>query len=112
MEHRWNARRPLRVDVALYRPGEQVVLCRSRDLSLEGMRLEVDANALELHVGMAVEVVISLRGGASERPPKLFRTSAVVMHRDEAGIGLMLTTFEPALLCALQALVVGGARAA
>jgi hypothetical protein len=112
MEHRWNKRADVRFDVSMHRRGMPAALCMSRNASLEGMFLELDADALDLQVGTAIEVAFRLRGG---EPGKRRRSSAVVMHRGPRGVGLMLATFQPEVLAVLAAAASGrdvGATAA
>ena len=100
MEHRWNKRADVRFDVSVHRQGRPIALCTSQNASLEGMFLELDADALDLQVGASIEVAFELRG---REPGKRWRSNAVVMHRSPRGVGLMFATFQPEVLAVLDA---------
>jgi len=100
MEHRWTERREARLDVAFYRQGRPATICKSRNVSLEGMYLEVDARALDLRIGTPVELVLRLPHAA---PGRRHSAKALVRHCDDVGVGLMLTAVAPELSMALRA---------
>ena len=104
MEHRWNKRADVRFDVSVHRQGRPIALCNSHNASLEGMFLELDADALDLQVGSAIEVVF---GPRRRQPAKRWRSSAVVMHRSPRGVGLMFATLQPEVLVVLDAAASG-----
>lgn len=100
MEHRWNKRAKAHVEVALYRHGRLLAHCHSRDVSLEGMYLALDADTLDLQVGGALDVIFTPRTG---KPSGELRSGAVVRHRRPEGVGIMFATFQPEVLAFLDA---------
>jgi hypothetical protein len=89
IEHRWSERKPIAMEVHLYHPSAGEVMARTRDVSLEGMFVET--NATDLPVNTELEVAFTTFG---KNGPEQHRVSAYVVHRNEAGVGLMLRHVE------------------
>ena len=94
MEHRWHARRPLRIESVLYRRECPVAICRSRDVSEHGMFLELDAEAIGLEAGTGVKVEMTLEDPAR---PRRHRVSGIVVHAGRDGVGVLFAGRNPAL---------------
>ena len=85
IEHRWSERKPIAMEVCIHHPSAGEVTATTRDISLEGMFVET--NATELPINTEVEVSFATLG---ENGREQHRVSAYVVHRNEAGVGLML----------------------
>lgn len=89
MEHRWSLRSPVDVDVVIYHHQLGKMRGRSRNICLEGMFVEMEAekpprNAL-------VDLVVGLRVGSQNI---LYRLRALVIHVTERGVGFMFRDFD------------------
>ena len=89
IEHRWSERKPIAIEVCIHHPSTGEVAARTRDISLEGMFVETDST--DLPVNTELEVSFAALG---ENGPEQHRVSAYVVHRNEAGVGLMLCHVE------------------
>jgi hypothetical protein len=81
MEHRYSLRAHGAVDVAIVSKGRRLGRCRTRDLSFEGMFLETGSVALQVNDPLTLHVTANGRS---------HRLRALVAHRSQAGIGVML----------------------
>lgn len=104
MERRWDRRREAKADVILYPQRGPIAVCRSLNVSAEGIFLAVDASALGLATSSIVELGFTLRDA---RLSVRHRVKGLVTHHDERGVGIMFATFEPAVGAALQTIVMG-----
>ena len=85
IEHRWSERKPIAMEVRIHHPSAGAVTARTRDVSLEGMFVETDPTELPINTELEVSFVTP-----GENGPEQHRVSAYVVHRNEAGVGLML----------------------
>ncbi|MEE9343664.1 MAG: PilZ domain-containing protein [Gammaproteobacteria bacterium] len=84
-EHRWSNRKDLEVDVNLYYPPLGQLCGKTKNISLEGMFIELDG--INIPPQSRLEVIFTtedLEGDAEHRLP------AYVVHESDGGIGLML----------------------
>lgn len=84
-EHRWSARRDIRIDVSIHYPPIGVVHGQTRNISLEGMFVELDSAEIPQQARLEVSFRSSSTGQTTEH-----RVPAHVVHQGEGGIGLML----------------------
>ncbi len=104
MEHRLHPRRPARVDATLYHRDEAVAVCRSRDISRDGLFLEVDPRAPGLGVGSFVTA--ELRWRDVDGPQRVL-VSGLVVHRAPDGLGMLLVHRKAATAATVAALARG-----
>jgi hypothetical protein len=102
MEHRWNPRQPVRFDVLWHLANGVRGRAVMRDLSLEGLYLEMDSppavnHALELHFRLP-----GPDGGC------FCRVEALVVHRNVAGAGLLFNGLDGRACDCVKALLCGG----
>jgi len=102
MEHRLTRRVPVDLDVVADHEPALPVAGVARDLSLEGMFVEVDPEALDAQIGSALEIAFEVERGGRARA---CRSTAVVMHRQARGVGVMFATLDPAFLVAVEGVV-------
>ena len=72
IEHRWSSRKAINLDVNLYYPPIGIINGKTRNISLEGMFVDIQG----IHIPTQARLEICL--------------PAYVVHSDESGIGLML----------------------
>ena len=108
MEHRWHDRHPIRMELELYRRGEAVATCHSRNVSREGMFFELDARGMGFEVGRCVQAVFTT--GVPDSPNRHLFTGLIV-HCSGEGMGVMLTGIDQAARRALDALIDGWEKA-
>lgn len=89
MEHRWNPRNPIEVDVVIYHQQLGKMRGTGRNICLEGMFVEMDAR--KLHRNAFVDLVVALRIGSQSI---LYRLRALVVHLTEMGAGFMFRDFD------------------
>ena len=85
VEHRWSARKPLSIEVGLYYPPIGRINGRTRDVSLEGMF--VDLQGAQIPPQSRVEVTFTVNNNGE---PTEHRLPAYVVHERDGGVGLML----------------------
>ena len=85
IEHRWSSRKAIDLDVNLYYPPVGIVNGKTRNISLEGMF--VDIKGVHIPAQARLEICFSAEtcGKSTEH-----RLPAYVVHSDASGIGLML----------------------
>jgi hypothetical protein len=81
MEHRYSPRVQGALDVEIFSKGRRLGRDRTRDLSFEGMFLQTGPVALQANDLLTLHLTAN---GRSNRLP------AVVVHRSDAGVGVML----------------------
>lgn len=86
MEHRWSERKPIEMDVALYYAPVGTIAGKTRDVSLEGMYVQVPGVELPVHAELEVSFTTHNGGGA----PREHHLPAYVVHGNDSGVGLML----------------------
>ena len=100
IDRRWSSRKPLRLDVLVYRDRVPVAVGTTRNIGLEGMFLETGrqrfSNQTLLEVAFPVKV---------DREEQRFRVPAVVVNASTAGMGLTFTAFDQKLFRALERLL-------
>ncbi len=101
MEHRWSLRQPIRFDVLWKMADGRRGRARTRDLSLEGLYLEMDTapainHALELHFRLPGS------GGGC-----FCRVEALVAHRHETGAGVVFGGLDELATNGVKALIYG-----
>jgi len=84
MEHRWDVRRTVFLDVSVYREDRLVARCFSGDLSRGGLFLETDEFTLAKNTPVELDVLLTLGQGTVG-----FHFHAVVVHVAGGGLGLM-----------------------
>ena len=85
IEHRWSPRKPINLEVSLFYPPLGSITGKTRNISLEGMYVEMDGTDIPQQARL--EVAFITRHGERER---LHRLPAYVVHSHERGVGLML----------------------
>jgi hypothetical protein len=100
MEHRWNLRTPVEVNVTLNYSKLGLITAKTRDLSLGGAYVKADSVNLGKHA--MVEVLFpSKRNGADD----LVNVSATVVRSDSRGLALQFTDFEPQSIATLTGIM-------
>lgn len=84
-ENRWSSRKALTLDVSLYYPPIGVINTHTRNVSLEGMFVELDGVNIPEQSRLEVSFRASTLNGDIET-----RLPAFVVHRHADGVGLML----------------------
>ncbi len=85
IEHRWSSRKQINLDVNLYYPPIGTVNGRTRNISLEGMFVDLKGVHIPAQARLEVAFTAELHGKRTEH-----RLPAYVVHQGEDGIGLML----------------------
>ncbi len=98
MENRWSDRRELRLDVDVFRDGEKLCSCQSRDVGLGGAFLDLDPNH---PVGQDDNVDLVFHLATGEGPVK-HSLRARIVRITEDGIGLKFHEFDTSVFRSLQ----------
>lgn len=85
IEHRWSARKDININVSLYYPPVGVINGRTRNISLEGMFVELSGIKIPRQARLEVLFHTGSAGNTTEH-----RLPACVVHEHNGGIGLML----------------------
>ncbi|MEE9494807.1 MAG: PilZ domain-containing protein [Gammaproteobacteria bacterium] len=85
LEHRWSNRKNLEVDVNVYYPPLGQLCGKTRNISLEGMFIELEG--VQIPPQSRLEVAFTTQNATGETEHRL---PAYVVHEDDGGIGLML----------------------
>ncbi len=85
VEHRWSSRKEITLDVNLYYPPVGMINARTRNVSLEGMFVELNGVQIPPQSRLEICFTAENRGKATEH-----RLPAYVVHQRQGGIGLML----------------------
>jgi len=85
VENRWSSRKPLALDVSLYYPPLGTINTRTRNVSLEGMFVEL--TGVHIPPQSRIEVTFRTRTRLGETEHRL---PAFVVHEHSDGVGLML----------------------
>lgn len=101
MENRWSDRRDLQLGVDIYRGGDRVVSCLSKNIGLGGTFLEVAATH-NIARDADVELVFHLDDGFKET--KYFIHAKVVRLAGD-GLGLKFHDFDTSVFRSLQELI-------
>ena len=84
-EHRWSSRKDINLDINLYYPPVGMINGKTRNVSLEGMFVELKGVQIPPQSRLEICFTAENRGKATEH-----RLPAYVVHQREGGIGLML----------------------
>lgn len=87
MEHRYTARITCRKEASLYARGELIATGRVRDVSLEGMYIDLHPPIKPLEGGLLVEVLYD-----DGNDPQHLVLPVLKIHQEENGIGVMFNT--------------------
>lgn len=85
IEHRWSSRQQINLDVNLYYPPIGTISGRTRNISLEGMFVDLKGVRIPAQARLEVAFTAERHGKCIEH-----RLQACVAHEGEDGIGLML----------------------
>ena len=85
IEHRWSSRKNINIDVSLYYPPIGTISGKTRNISLEGMFVDLEGASIPPQARLEVRFTAQTRDSAVEH-----RLPAYVVHGSEQGIGLML----------------------
>ena len=86
---RWARREPVSLEVKLCRPGDAPLSCKARNLSVEGMLLEMEGGSV---LGIGDGVTLSVQADMG-----LFEVPSVVLHSNANCVGLMFQEPQPQL---------------
>jgi len=84
-EHRWSSRKEIHLDVNLYYPPIGMINGRTRNISLEGMFIDLAGVRIPAQARLEVAFTAELHGKCTEH-----RLPAYVVHAGQNGVGLML----------------------
>lgn len=85
-EHRWSTRKNISIDVSLYYPRVGIINGKTRNISLEGMFVELDGSPIPNKAILEVSFHSDAPGGKTTE----HRLPAYAVHKLDGGIGLML----------------------
>lgn len=85
VEHRWSSRKEISLNVNLYYPPIGMINGRTRNVSLEGMFIDLEGVRIPAQARLEVAFTAELHGRCTEH-----RLPAYVVHAGENGVGLML----------------------
>jgi hypothetical protein len=85
VEHRWSSRKDIYLDVNLYYAPIGMINGKTRNVSLEGMFVDLKGVRIPPQARLEVAFTADSRGGAIEH-----RLPAYVVHSRDGGVGLML----------------------
>jgi hypothetical protein len=98
MENRWSIRKPVALDVELHYQGKPCERCKTRDIGLGGMFIEVAESVIPRYG--KVELDVHVDSGAGKK--KWHRFVATVVHSSLQGLGVMFQDFTIADFRVLQ----------
>jgi len=85
IEHRWSSRKNINIDVSLYYPPVGMINGKTRNISLEGMFVDLKGINIPPQARLEICFTASSHGETIEH-----RLPAYVVHAGDQGIGLML----------------------
>jgi len=85
IEHRWSSRKNININVNLYYPPVGMINGKTRNISLEGMFVDLMGTNIPPQARLEICFTAEARGKATEH-----RLPAYVVHGGENGVGLML----------------------
>jgi len=85
IEHRWSSRKNINIDVSLYYPPLGMISGKTRNISLEGMFVDLEGVNIPPQARLEICFTAKIHGSAAEH-----RLPAYVVHGSDQGIGLML----------------------
>jgi hypothetical protein len=89
MEHRWSLRKPADAEVVVYQQGLGKIHGKCRNISLEGICVDMDTERLEKNT--LADLVVALRVG---RQTILYRMRALAVHAVNGSAGFMFRDFD------------------
>ena len=97
MERRYGPREPVSLEVEIYRGQHKVGRFKSRDIGFEGMFVATK------HLGLEVGGLVNVR--LTHKLPDIdgYTLRAVIVHRSNAGVGLMFADDDPIFFRVLDA---------
>lgn len=100
LEERWNIRLPVRTAVILRPPGQPPIPAHTRDVSFDGLFVEMDPLAVACDA--VVETELFLPGACCDHP---CRVRSVVVRIELCGVALMFSDYGPEVLDGLTGLI-------
>lgn len=97
MDKRWTVRTPVRLSVDLHYKDLEVVNCRTRDISLSGVYVELE----QLQPSQDVPVELAFKFGEAGSYTR-YRVPARVVRAEGAGVGLMFRDIDASSFRALR----------
>jgi len=85
IEHRWSSRKDIHIDVHLYYPPLGMINGKTRNISLEGMFVDLQGVTIPSQARLEICFTAEMRGKTIEH-----RLPAFVVHGSDRGVGLML----------------------
>lgn len=85
IEHRWSSRKDIHIDVNLFYPPVGMINGKTRNISLEGMFVDLKGVTIPPQTRLEICFTSSNHGKTTEH-----RLPAYVVHGSERGVGLML----------------------
>jgi hypothetical protein len=85
IEHRWSSRKNINIEVHLYYPPVGMINGKTRNISLEGMFVDLQGVQIQPQARLEICFTAETRGKAIEH-----RLPAYVVHGSNGGVGLML----------------------
>ncbi len=85
IEHRWSSRREISLDVNLHYPPVGTINGTTRNISLEGMYVDLKGVRIPPQARLEISFVAEIGGRTVEH-----RLPAYVVHQHDDGVGLML----------------------
>jgi len=85
VEHRWSSRKEINMDVNIYYPPVGMIDGQTRNVSLEGMYVDLKGVNIPPQARLEVCFTTETRGTPTEH-----RLPAYVVHGNDVGVGLML----------------------
>ena len=89
MEKRWSLRKSIQLDVVLHHDTVGAIKCKTRDISLEGMFIEIDNQALPIEDPVYLDFILQ------NDDNKLHHIRAKVVRTTGNGMGVMFREFNP-----------------
>ena len=100
VEHRFKERKPLHLDVVIYRNHIPIAVGKTRDIGIGGMGIESDISNLTDYSIIEVEI------GVSQTTSRMYyRLSGLVTHHRNHSFGMTFTNLAPAEMELLTSLM-------
>ena len=104
MEHRWNTRTPLDINITLNYDKVGLISARTRDISLGGAYIMTDSIRLGKHT--MLEVLFP----KDEDPGQMVNVPATVVRSDNSGIAIQFTDFDSRSIAVLTGWMSGASE--
>ena len=105
MEHRWSARAPISNRVTLFRNKMPVAVCVAKDIGRGGLFVATGPLTYSKNTILDIDIKLDTDQGS-----KRFRLPACVVHRSEAGVGLMFLETNEEVALNIRRLLLNGVR--